>query len=337
MATIKDVAARAGVSVTTVSIVINGKAGERRIPDSTREKVQAAMQDLGYQPNLSARRLRFSDVKKPALAFYWPADYRTNIMASFITYIQKELNARNFDCELIIQAYENDKLEKSASAIIRNSYNGCIIGAASEKDLQYLETLTPQIPVVLINRSSEKYSTVQVDSAAIGKQAASLFYQKGYREVSLFASDQPYVATGIRTRAFREACTKLGIHISEENILRTTNTITGGVEAAERFCQLKNHPQAIFLESESMALGALYTFHNNHLQVPGDVELLAVSLLSEEHSRYSIPSLSVIEMPTESIAREAISILISLLKGSSSTALHTSQEPKVVLRDSFSL
>ena len=93
MATIKDVANKAGVSVTTVSIVINGKAEERRIPDSTREKVQEAMQELGYQPNLSARRLRFSDTKKPSIAFYWPIDYRTSIMASFVNYIQKELNA----------------------------------------------------------------------------------------------------------------------------------------------------------------------------------------------------------------------------------------------------
>ena len=337
MATIKDVANKAGVSVTTVSIVINGKAEERRIPDSTREKVQEAMQELGYQPNLSARRLRFSDTKKPSIAFYWPIDYRTSFMASFVNYIQKELNAQNFDCEFIIQTYESEHLEKSASALIRNSYNGCIIGAVSQRDLQYLETLSSQIPIVLINRSSEKYSTVNINSEAIGKLAAGLFHQKGYKEIALFASDQPYMATGIRTKAFREACATLGINISEQNILRTTNTMAGGVEAAERFCHLEKKPKAIFLESESMAIGALHTFNKKHIRVPEDVELLSIAFLNEEHSRYSIPSLSVIEMPNESVARSAVDILINHFKSSSTTPVHSDLEPKVVLRESFSL
>ena len=106
MATIKDVAREAGVSVTTVSIVINGKTEERRISPVTRDKVLAAMNALGYQPNLSARRLRSNDVKKPVIAFFWPVDYRINILASFLNYIQKELHTQNLDCELVIQTYE---------------------------------------------------------------------------------------------------------------------------------------------------------------------------------------------------------------------------------------
>ena len=70
MATIKDVAKAAGVSVTTVSIVINGKAEERAISEATINKIHKAMRELGYQPNLSARRLRTSEKPVPVIAFF---------------------------------------------------------------------------------------------------------------------------------------------------------------------------------------------------------------------------------------------------------------------------
>ena len=74
MATIKDVAKLSGVSVTTVSIIINGKAEERKISDSTCRKVLEAKRELGYQTNLSARRLRYQESKNPVIAFFRPID-----------------------------------------------------------------------------------------------------------------------------------------------------------------------------------------------------------------------------------------------------------------------
>lgn len=106
MATIKDVAKQAGVSVTTVSIIINGKSEERKISTATQQRVAEAMRDLGYQPNLSARRLRSQENERPVIAFFWPLDYRVNILASFLNCIQIEIAESGFDCEMMIQTYE---------------------------------------------------------------------------------------------------------------------------------------------------------------------------------------------------------------------------------------
>ncbi len=137
MSTIKDVAKRAGVSPTTVSIILNGKAEDRKISQATLEKVMNAVRDLDYQPNLSARRLRSNEIKKPSLAFFWPSDHRTNIMATFINYIQEELIAHQYDCELVIQTYQNDHLDEKASIFAKNSYNAMIIGASSLHDVEF--------------------------------------------------------------------------------------------------------------------------------------------------------------------------------------------------------
>lgn len=337
MATIKDVAQLAGVSVTTVSIIINGKSEERRISAATKERVLAAMNELEYQPNLSARRLRYSDEKKPVIAFYWPIDYRINILASFLNYIQKELNSQNIDYELVIQPYENDNLEKNAAAIIKSSFNGVIIGATSAQDVDYLESISPQIPVVLINRNSDKFSTVCINSVEVGLQAARLFRQKGYTEATVIASNHPYMATGIRTQSFLQACSQLGINVESRHILRGNSSIAGGVETAELYCRLENPPKVIFFESDSMALGALYTFHKNHIRIPEDVELLSIAMLDQENTRYAVPSLSVIEMPNENVCREAVNLLIRNMGRSDFVPAHVSVEPKVILRESFSL
>ena len=155
MVTIKDVASFAQVSPTTVSLIINGKAEERRISPLTCERVMQAMNTLGYQPNLSARRLRSNEKLRPIIAFYWPMDYRTNILASFLSRFQGIIRRLGFDCELVVQTYENNALEKHSDGIIKNSYHAVIIGGASSQDIAYLETLKPQIPLVLINRTSE--------------------------------------------------------------------------------------------------------------------------------------------------------------------------------------
>ena len=116
MATIKDVAKQAGVSVTTVSIIINGKSEERKISTATQQRVAAAMRDL---------------------AFFWPLDYRVSIQASFLNFSQIEIAESGFDCEMMIQTYENDKLEQYGSSFLKYGYCVAFIGACSAKDRQW--------------------------------------------------------------------------------------------------------------------------------------------------------------------------------------------------------
>lgn len=335
MATIKDVAKLAGVSVTTVSIIINGKSEERKISVATRDRVLDVMKELGYQPNLSARRLRYQESKKPVIAFFWPLDYRTAILASMLNSLQLEIQHLNFDCELVIQTYENDKLDQYAHSIIKNGYSGVIIGACSRKDLECLEQLSPQMPLVLINRQSEQFSTVCTDHIEIGLQAARLFRQRGYTEAAVITSQHSYVATGLRTQAFLSACTQLDIEVSPEHILPYPGTIEGGFLAAEHYCQLSNPPKVIFCDSDAMAIGILNAFHKHQVKVPEDAEILAIAMLEAEHTRFSIPSLSVIEMPNREIGKSVIDLLFEQITNSDIRPVHVNLDATVILRESF--
>ncbi|SCP98142.1 LacI family DNA-binding transcriptional regulator [Anaerobium acetethylicum] len=337
MATIKDVAKLAGVSPTTVSIIISGKSKERGISAQTQERVFAVMKDLSYQPNLSARRLRSQDASKPTIAFFWPLDDRNSILASFLNALQKEIKTQNFLCEFIVQAYENDFLERDASSIINNSYNIAIIGAASNRDIAYLESLKPNMPIILINRESEQFSTVRTDHQKIGFQVADLFRKKGYSEVMVVSSSQSYVATGLRTQAFLYACSQVGINVSSEHIIKGPGTVTGGAQAAEEICSLSNAPKAVFFDSDSMAIGALHTFHKHHLRIPEDIEILTIGMLETETTAFCIPSLSVIEMPNAKIGHLVIDTVKKILESNHISPIHHMVDAEVILRESFTL
>lgn len=335
MPTIKDVAKQAGVSAATVSIILNGKAEERKISAGTCQRVWEAARTVGYQPDLSARRLRKGGEPKPIVAFFWPLDYRLPILASFINGISKALKEQNVECELVIQAFENDRLSEATRSLEENQYSAAIIGACSEEDLRHLESLKLTIPIVLINRSSELYSSVEVDNLWIGRRAAEMLCQKGYQEAVVVAARERYFQARRRTGAFLDTARQLGIRIAPEHILKVPGTMAGGAEAAVRYLSLADKPRVMFCESDSLALGALNTFQRLGVSVPQELEVLAVSLSGKEETLYAVPSLSVIELPNELMAAQAIGLLLELRKQADSAPIHRQVECKILLRDSF--
>ena len=335
MTTIKDVARKAGVSGTTVSIILNGKADERHISESTRERVLSAMAELGYQPNLSARRLRAQTKTVPTLAFYWPIDYRSNILASFLNSFQTAVKNRGIECDLLIRTYENDQIEKSIDPLIKNSYTGALIGATSQKDMETLENLNLQVPVVLINRQSEKYSTVYTDYKAVGFQAANLFRQKGYTEAAVFTSKRPYMATGLRTQAFLNACSQIGVIVDPEEIFATTNSISGGVQAAKAYCAASQPAKVIFCESDQMALGAIWELNRQGIRLPEDRELLCIGMMDPEMTAYSSPSLSTIQMSNQDIMEKALDLLMDIISGGQKEPQQIEIPFQICLRSTF--
>ena len=335
MATIKDVAKAAGVSATTVSLIINGKAKERRIADETSARVFAVMNELGYRPNMSARRLRSDEQVRPTVAFYWPSDYRSNYLGSFMMHFQETLEEIGFDCDIVIQSYVNDQLENSAEPLRKNNFNGAIIGATSKKDVEFLEQLDTRTPIVLLSRQSERFSTVSSDNDGIGHLAARLFRTKGYTEAAVFTSLRPYVATGARTQSFLAACAELGINVDASWIFRGENSIEGGVQASEAYCRLKGAPSVIFCDSDSMALGAMYTFHKRGIRLPDDVEFIAIQLLEKSFTKYAIPPITTIAMPTQKMAKCALDVIRKLILNPLTEPVHELIEPNLDIRETF--
>lgn len=334
MATIKDVAALAGVSIATVSLVLNGRGQEKKVAAATQEKVTAAAKELGYKPNASARKLRTAQEEKPAIAFYWPMDYRTHYLAEILNGLREEIERLQFRCDLIVCTYRNDALSEEKDLTDDYRFSAAIIGAASEKDLQFLENLHTALPLVLFNRHSEQYHCVCSRDDHGLRQMVELLTVKGHRQAALLKNKHSFTVSDQRLSMILQYCSELGLSIDENAIFSVEDSADGGAMAARKYLQLHDPPRAVISMSDTIAVGASFIFNRRGLSMPDDIEMISLGIGDANMAKYATPSLSVVEMPTLSMAAECIHIVWQLLHGQSEQIYRRELPSKLILRES---
>lgn len=336
MATLKDVAQKAGVSITTASIVANGRGSEKRISPDTVKRVLLVMEELRYRPNHSAKLLRGQNPHRTTIGFYWPLDYRTNMLGIRLSNLHSVLIDLELDYEIVVNTYINEHIEDFTSPIFNGRYDGVIIGAASDRDLAQLENMEIRIPVILLNRESRKFSTVGVNSSQMGMQIAAMLQRKGLTRCAVVKTRERYVGNSGRTKAFLHACWQLEIDVRPEWIFTGTATISGGAAATEEYITLKERPSMIYYESDCMAQGGAYILQKNGLRIPEDVQLLAVGTQIQETMEYLNPPISCVSIPPN-MDKQAMSTMVRILQEDITDPIRVEMEPLVQLRASFSI
>ena len=336
MPTLKDIAKAAGVSVTTASIVANGKGAENRISPETVRRVLNVMDELNYKPNRNARQLRSNAAPRTTIGFYWPTDIRSNLLGTRLMHLFDVVQEQGLDYDIVVQTYRIMHIGDFLEPVRRGRYDGIIVGGSSDEDVAQLEQADLKLPVLLLNRESRKYSTVGVNNAEVGMQAAVLLQKKGCRECAVVKSRDRFVGSSGRLRAFLYACGQMGIEIRPDWTFSDEASIEGGARAAEEFCMLSKRPSVIFCEHDSMAQGVLYTLNKYGIGVPKDAQLLAFGTLAPERAEYLIPSLSTVSLP-QNIDRQAMLTMIRIMQEHTEEPIHVELAPRVQLRNSFSL
>jgi len=202
MATIKDVAAKSGFSTSTVSIILNGKEKERKIPESTVEKVHQAMIELNYRPSRAARRLR-GVISRPVIALFWVLDKRSTFFMRLVRGIEEVLRDPEYPCELVIHPYTNGQLENEKRFLLSSDYQGIFIGALSNDDEAYLNSLNLETPVMVINRKSSIYPFCTTSVQDIGAMAAAFALEHGCKTLGI-ATDKAAVILLAVQEPFRQ-------------------------------------------------------------------------------------------------------------------------------------
>lgn len=334
MPTIKDVAALAGVSISTVSIVINGQAEERKVAKETAQKVLEAINTLGYKPNIVARRLRSAEESKPVVALYWPLDYRTSFLARILMGLQNEIKKRNLNFDLVVCTYENDYLYKENGLINKNRYSVAIVGAASAKDMDYLKSMNFKIPIILFNRYLDNYHTVCSNDEASAYRAATIFANKGHKNIAVISAESSPIATSFRTQCFLNACKELNMDIDPSLILKTEHSYKGGASAAKKLLSSSKIPHALFCDSDVQAIGAAYVFNKENIKIPDEIEIISFGLMGEDSTEYSTPSITVVSIPSEEMAAECVALAEDILNNKLKEPIHKIVEPRLLLRES---
>ena len=312
MATIKDIAKHAGVSPSTVSIVLNGQADERKISPETQQRVWAAVKVLEYQPNVSARRLRGdSQSNTLVIAVFWASDFRAHMVLRFLRGIQNGILQSNRECEIIIHPYENNELCNIASLKSMNMYNAVIICNASSKDLEFLESSNFNIPIILYNRHSRKYCTVNVDDTKLGSIPAQVFASRGHRKAAIITSPPVFAGMDVRIKSFIETASQYNLEIID--VIYQDNSMPGGFIGAKRLLELDIRPDCLFCASDALAIGALRCLHKSGIIIPNDLELISIGNSDTDLEEYAVTSLSVVHLPMEKMAEACLKLVFDML------------------------
>lgn len=302
---LKDVAELAGVSVKTVSNVVNGYAHVR---SETRERVQQAIDQLGYRPNLSARSLRGGRSGVIALAVpELDVPYFAELARHIVT-----IAGRSGLTVLIDQTEGDAEQERLVVSGIRDQLiDGLILNplALTEDDLAGREDSTP---LVLIGERihGDIADHVVIDNVRAARDATEHLIGLGRRRIAAIgAQSVPSGMTAIlRERGYREAMGAAGLAV-DEVLLRSAQHFhrIDGYDAMRQLLELPDRPDAVFCFNDLLALGALRALSEAGVTVPDDVAVIGFDDVDD--GRFSTPSLSTISPDKGEIAKLALDLL----------------------------
>lgn len=307
-ATLRDVALLAGVSARTVSNVVNGYA---HVSPGMRAKVEEAIRQLDYRPNILARNLANGRSGQIAVVVpYLDTPYFAELLQAIIP------RARERGFNVLIDQTDGDPVHE-AELVRRRArgfaYDGMIFSplGLSQSDLAVRD---PELPLVVLGEreSDGHFDHVGIDDVAASCEAVTHLIDLGHSRIAAIG-DQPYrtgEAAQRRTRGYRLAHEQAGLEVDESLVIRTTRfNRKDGAEAMARLLDRDDAPTAVFAYSDLVALGAVRTILERGLRVPDDVAVIGYDDI--EDGRYSTPTISTIAPDKASIAAAAVERLMA--------------------------
>jgi LacI family repressor for deo operon, udp, cdd, tsx, nupC, and nupG len=315
---LRDVAELAGVSIRTVSNVVNGYAP---VSEPTRLRVQAAVEQIGYRPNVLARNLKQG--RSGLVALVVP-ELDVPYFAELTRAVIGEARRQGFT--VVVDQTDGDP-ERERELILTGSrgtlFDGVILSpmSLSQEDLV---NHGPQVPLVLLGERTADgpFDHVGIDNAGAALAATEHLFQIGRRRVAAIG-DQPY-ETGetaqLRTYGYRQAHLAAGRDVDERLIVGCAHFHRE--DGARAMAQLLDGPgpppDAVFCFNDLLALGALRTLLARGYRVPEDVAIIGFDDI--EDGRYATPSLSTISPDKAQIAHLAVARLTGRMHGAIDTA-----------------
>jgi LacI family transcriptional regulator len=333
MATIKDVARVAGVSVASVSRVLNNGP---KVSKATIEKVTKVMQELNYSPNANARALVTQ--KSTTLGVVIP-NLIDPFFASLAQGVEQVARQKNMQLLLSTGLVSAETERQAINLLIERRCDVMVVHSKKLSD-QTLIDLANKVPgLVLIDRYIEQIAQrcVWLDNLEGGKIAARHLLALEHKNFACISSKYQIDDPLLRLKGFQDELKSTGVMIETKLIEFGEPTLQGGEIAAQNLLASGKSFSALFVYNDAMAIGAISTLEDNGFKVPTDISVMGFDdvLLS----RYSRPKLSTLNYPVEEMAMQAANIGLELTIKHSDINKNKSYKhsPMLVKRESTSI
>ena len=305
--TMTDVARRAGVSQTTVSLVMNNVPAAN-IPAETRQRVVEAIQELGYRPNAAARLMRTSR----SLTIGMIADeILTTPFAGLMIKGAQDAAWAAGKLVLLVNTDKHEDIERAAIELMLGRQVEGLIYAAMYHQAVNPPATVREVPTVLLDCYCEDRSLPSVvpDEVGGGREATEVLLRKGHRRIGLVQDVEPIPAAAGRFEGYRQALAAFGVPYDPDLVRMERASSQGGYACARELLQMPNRPSALFCFNDRMAMGAYDAIRQLGLAIPGDVAVVGFDN-QEVIAAHLYPPLSTMELPHYRMGEWAVQHLL---------------------------
>jgi LacI family transcriptional regulator len=328
MATMAEVAREAGVSITTVSHVINGT---RHVSDKTVVRVRSAIERTGYQPNSIARALAGAPTQSIGLAISGIAN---PYIVDFIAAIEAEAAAHDHTLLLGETHDEPGKELLMVQELVRRRVDGLVLApspGAMTNALRYLAEHS--MPVVLLDRFLPlEVDQVGTENEGPAAQLVEHLAQAGHRRIGLVAGLEGLSTTDERIAGYRRGLRNSDIELDPTLVAHGASQHEPARAATNRLLDAADPPTALVAANSAMTIGVMHALRERGLEVPDDIALVAFD--DFEWSDLFRPRLTVIAQPTRVIGARAVQLLLARLAEPGRAPQSVRLKPTFVHRES---
>jgi len=328
-ATIRDIADLAGVSIATVSRVLNDRPD---VAPETRRTVLQVVREHGFSTNRGARGLSSGRTGIIGLTLPLVADAYFGPMLSGASEALYEEDMRIILCPTL---HEHDREVSLVQRLMRGTTDGAILMLPEESPEELLKLQQQGFPFVVVDPREpppDGIPCVSAMHAAGAKLATEHLLELGHRRIGAIAGNPGWYATEERLIGFRAALAAAGILPDPELIVYSDWRLPRGTTAAEELLALSDPPTAIFGFNDNVAIGALHAARKRGLRVPEDLSVVGFDDTAQ--AEIVMPSLTSVRQPLAEMGRMGVSLLTRLLEGQRLDALRIELSTVLVVRES---
>lgn len=309
MTTIRDVARRAGVAPITVSRVINDAD---YVSDSTRERVEQAITELGYVPNMLGPSLRFKQTRTVALIL---TDITNPFWTTVARGVEDAANERDYNVILCNSDESETKQANYLNLLLGKQIDGALL-APARSAAEPAEKIQQQgVPVVILDRQVpyDQVDVVRCDSEGGAYQLTRHLLALGHQRITMLTGPRHVSTACDRVDGYRRALAEAGLQPQAEHVTWGEFSQESGYRMAQKALITPVQPTAIFAANNFIAFGAMRALEEEKLRVPEDMALVAFDDLPPGLSLN--PFLTAAVQPAYEMGRQAMQLLFSRLSG----------------------
>lgn len=329
--TLEEIARLAGVSRSTVSRVINQQDAVR---DEVRRRVQEVIAETGYFPDPAARRLAgrrsgiLGLVVPRAVQFLFTDPYYPRLMQG----MAQACNTHDYILSLFLFHTEEEE-QKISLRVLRNQLvDGVIVSALPQHDPLVDQLVDSETPFVMIGRpdNPERINFVTVDNVSGAYQAVEHLIRLGYRRIATITGPLNTTVGLDRRQGYLNALNDYGLTVDPALIREGNFTELSGFEQMQAL--LPAQPEAIFIASDTMALGALRALRYAGLSAPADVAVVGYDDLPA--AAVSDPPLTTVKQPIRRLGEQAVEVLLDVIANRNAPPRHITTTTELIIRES---